>query len=206
MSGKYSKYPVLGIGTTNEDLEEVLWVLQHQLQTKPLVATWVDLELHLANINPASTGMNNIGYDDIPLSQLSAAKKIKGSRKAVTATRKKTGSYTGTITDNKHEAAKKQFVDDWKGFLEDAKATHDKIDWLCEGLESLFVVGRDQINNHCGSDGGGRGNGNIWPRGRRASKSFEKDKIWCIGSQQKMKTRISVVCDSLPFQRNLFLP
>ena len=143
-------------------------MLRRQQQTNPLATTWVDLELHLAGINPASIGMDNVDYDNIPLSQLSTgmnhlvgetstAKKIKDGLKAVTAKRKKDHTNTGTITDNRRDFARKNFVENWKGFLDDSKVTDDDLDWLCEGLDSLFAAGRDRINKCHGSAGGGVG-------------------------------------------------
>lgn len=139
-------------------------MLRRQQQTNPLATMWVDLKLQIAGINPASIGMDNVDYDNIPLSQLSTgmnqlveatstAKKLKDGVKAVTAKRKKGHTNTGTVTDNKRKCARKHFMENWKGFLDDSKVTDDDVEWLCEGLESLFAAGRDRINKHCGSAG-----------------------------------------------------
>ena len=114
MVGKNANYPVLCLGTTQDDLDEALWVLKCHRQMKPLATTWVDLELHLKNTDPSSIGKDNVDYNDIPFSQLSAgmrevveetstAKKTKDSMEKVTNKRKKIPSTIGTITDEKRE-------------------------------------------------------------------------------------------------------
>ena len=62
---------MLGQGTTQEDMDEALWVMQRQHLTNPKATTWIDLELHHSGVDPARIGLDDVTYDDIPMSQLS---------------------------------------------------------------------------------------------------------------------------------------
>ena len=66
-------YLKLGQNTTQEDLDEALWVMKRENQTNSRATTWLDLQLHLAGVDAVSIGMeDHDDPDDIPLSQLVA--------------------------------------------------------------------------------------------------------------------------------------
>ena len=69
------RFPRLGMGSSQEDLNEALWVLQRQRCTNPKSTAWVDLEMHHSNMDPTAIGMEDIDYNDLPLSQLSTGMK-----------------------------------------------------------------------------------------------------------------------------------
>ena len=68
---RHSAFPILGEGTTESDYKDAMWVLGRQKQMNPKTTTWKDLQLKHANIDPKTIGMDNVNYDDLPLSQLS---------------------------------------------------------------------------------------------------------------------------------------
>ena len=52
-------------------MDEALWVMQRQHLTNPKATTWIDLELHHSGVDPSRIGLDDVTYDDIPMSQLS---------------------------------------------------------------------------------------------------------------------------------------
>ena len=64
-------YPILGEGTTEADYKDAMWVLGRQKEANPKTTTWKDLQLKHANVDQKSVGMDDVDFDNLPLSQLS---------------------------------------------------------------------------------------------------------------------------------------
>ena len=124
LMGTKQHFPILGDGTSQEDFDEALWVMQRQHRTNPTSTTWLDLELYHAGVDPSMIGMEDCDYDDIPQSQLSAGMKdiivdtkageaMKASLKQ-SQKRKSSGHDENIISDSKKEEARKLFQEEWK--------------------------------------------------------------------------------------------
>ena len=163
-----SNYPVLGEGTSNEDYNDAIWVLDRATGINPKTTTWVDLQLKHAGVKPDSIGLDNVSYDDIPLSQLShgmqevikeskTAAKIKKAIDDVSKKRKTTYSASSHRTDDTLDTERKHFADMWKDFGDDPRVTDRDIMELSERLKKGFEEQMKVINKRCGKAGGGRG-------------------------------------------------
>ena len=159
---------MLGQGTTQEDMDEALWVMQRQHLTNPKATTWIDLELHHSRVDPARIGLDDVTYDDIPMSQLSTgmdqiigetttAKKIKDGLEKV---RKRDNNHIADgnwISECKKSEARKRFDEEWRSFFDDSKVTDLDIEEICVGIEKVFQDKRESINRKHGKEGGGEG-------------------------------------------------
>ena len=65
------KFPILGDGTTEADYKNAMWVLGRQKQRNPKTTTWKDLQLKHTRVDQKTIGMDDVNFDNLPLSQLS---------------------------------------------------------------------------------------------------------------------------------------
>ena len=68
---RHSAFPILGEGTTESDYKDAMWVLGRQKQRNPKTTTWKDLQLKHARVDQKTIGMDDVNFDNLPLSQLS---------------------------------------------------------------------------------------------------------------------------------------
>ena len=71
MGNANNEYPIFGEGTTEDDYNDAMWVLGRKKQKNPKTTTWKDLQLKRANVDHKSVGMDDVDFDNLPLSQLS---------------------------------------------------------------------------------------------------------------------------------------
>lgn len=163
-----SEYPILGPGTSQEDLDEALWVMQRTNQSKGKATTWIDLQLHREGVDPKSIGYDDVDFDDIPSSQLShGMHQIASITAAAQSLHEGLNASQKRASDGKlkcdtrsydlRETSRKVFADDWKSFIEDAKVTDQDIDDLTEKMTLVFAEVRGKVNARYGKAGGGSG-------------------------------------------------
>ena len=144
-----------------------MWVLGRQKQSRPKTTTWKDLKLKDASADQKSIGMDDVDFDNIPLSQLShgmhtvvnetrAAAEIKKAVSEVGKKRKSTYSSDTHRTSDKLEVARKGISDMWRDFSEDPRVTDKDINELYKRLEEGFREQTKVINKRCGKAGGGK--------------------------------------------------
>ena len=162
-----NEYPILGEGTTDADYNDAMWVLGRQKQSCPKTTTWKDLQLKDTSVDQKSIGMDDVDFDNIPLSQLShgmhtvvnetrAAAEIKKAVSEVGKKRKSTYSSNTHRTSDKLEVARKGISDMWRDFSEDPRVTDKDINELYKRLEDGFREQAKVINKRCGKAGGGK--------------------------------------------------
>ena len=167
MGNANNEYPIFGEGTTEDDYNDAMWVLGRKKQKNPKTTTWKDLQLKRANVDHKSVGMDDVDFDNLPLSQLShgmhavvnetkTAAEIKKAISEVDKMGKVMYSTNTHKTNDKLEVARKGIADMWRDFGEDPRVTDDDIDELYKRLEDGFREQAKVINRRSGKAGGGK--------------------------------------------------
>ena len=94
-------FAILGEGTTEADYKDAMWVLRRQKQRNPKTTTWKDLQLKHASVDQKTIGMDNVNFDNLPLSQLSHGM-YKVANESKTAAEIKKNSFRGGKDENEY--------------------------------------------------------------------------------------------------------
>ena len=132
-----------------------------------MTTTWKDLQLKNANVDQKSVGMDDVDFDNLPLSQLShgmhsvvnetkTAAEIKKAVSEVGKMSKSTYASKTHRTNDTLEVARKGIADMWRDFGEDPRITDNDINELYKRLEDGFREQTKAINKRCGKAGGGK--------------------------------------------------
>ena len=111
--------------------------------------------------------MDDVDFDNLPLSQLShgmhtvvnetkTAAEIKKAVSEVGKKRKSTYASKTHRTNDTLEVARKGIADMWRDFGEDPRITDNDINELYKRLEDGFREQTKAINKRCGKAGGGK--------------------------------------------------
>ncbi len=144
-------FPVLGPETTEDDLKEALWVIQREQRTEALATTWIDFQMHLDGHDVGDMWSDDLGLDDMPLSQLSAgmdrtthitAANLK-IKEGIEKARKRKKTEEGVLEENIRTAEVRDDVRAWvtarlKAAREDSRVTNGMIQRWQEDVDVAF--------------------------------------------------------------------
>jgi len=162
-----TKYPILGPNTTQEDLDEALWVLDHEGSGN--TTTWIDLQLHLEGINPTDIGMDYCDDpDDLPLHQLFsginqlvsisayASKLHAGIANAEGDVNVEADVTTNHLKYKYRQSFWKWFDDEMKSVIDNLIVTDAHSEGLKSRMKSLFSEFQDETIDIYGVEGRGK--------------------------------------------------
>ncbi len=136
-----------------------MWVMQREQQSKPVVTTWTDLQMHLLGHNVGDIWSDDNGLDDIPLSQLCAGmdrtthltdanlKLKEGIEKA----RKKRKTESGIDDDlcrpdEEWDDVRALFMAKYKSAREDSRVIMKQKERLIDDINATFDRLWDDVN------------------------------------------------------------